>query len=273
MKRKQEMIGTVQVVDDPRKVEDAYAHQYENLASRIASLVPARSGILAEIGCGEGQLTIPLAKLLPRHRFNVVDKFTGAYSGTLRRLNQALARAKLKNRVKVNVADYLDWLWEEFSDKYAGVISSEFLPEIDSYELSMFLSECYRVVRNGGLTVHSFLSPTPRNSRQRLLIEADTDPAWTKTPPKEWFSPQPTFVASKLMRTGFREVHVETVKSNLIIRAAAAKELLRTWDVRSSFWKTYKTPLLRTGLEVPNWLIISSQKSDPKQYRTPKAES
>src|SRR3989441_10651944 len=183
-----------QIVDDPRKVESAYAHQYENLARKIANLVPTRRGVLAEIGCGKGQLTIPLAKLLPRHQFNLVDTFTGAYSGTLGQLNRALSGAKLTSRVKVHKADYLDWLSEEFSDKYVGVISSEFLPEIDSYELSMFLSECYRVVRPGGLTVHSFLSPIGRNRRQRLMIKADTNPIWTKTPPKEWFSPKPTHV-------------------------------------------------------------------------------
>ena len=175
-------------------------------------------------------------------------------------LNHALFRAKLKARVKVHIADYLDWLWEEFSDKYTGVISSEFLPEIDSYELSMFISECYRVLRPHGITVHSFLSPTPRNSRQRLLIEADTDPTWTKTPPREWFSPKPTLVASKLMRGGFLDVRVKRVRSNLITRAGAAKELLRSWDVRSSFWKTYNTRLVRGGLEIPDWLIISGLK-------------
>ena len=126
MKRQQARIDMIRVVDNPKKVEDAYARQYENLASEIANLVLTRRGILAEIGCGEGRLTIPLAKLLPRHRFNVVDTFTGAYSGALGRLNQALFVAKLKSRVKVNVADYLDWLWEEFSDKYAGVISMSF---------------------------------------------------------------------------------------------------------------------------------------------------
>src|SRR5712691_7468789 len=250
----------VRVVDNRKKVEDAYARQYENLASEIANLVTTRRGILAEIGCGEGQLTIPLPKLLPRHRFNVVDTFAGAYSGTLGQLNKALSRARMKSRVKVTIADYLDWLSEEFSDKYVGVISSEFLPEIDSYELSMFLSECYRVVRPGGLTVHSFLSPTPRNNRQRLLIEADTNSIWTKTPPKEWFSPKPAFVRSLLKRVGFRSVKIETVKSDLIFRAEAAKELLRSWDVRSSFWKTYKAQLVKEGVEVPDWLIVSGLK-------------
>ena len=260
MKRKQEKIDTVQVVDDPKEVATTYARQYDDLASRIANLVLNKTGILAEIGCGEGQLTIPLAKLLPRHRFNVVDTFTGAYSGTLSRLKQALFRAKLKSRVKVNVADYLDWLWEEFSDKYVGVISSEFLPEIDSYELSIFLSECYRVVRPGGLTVHSFLSPIARNRRQRLLIEADSNPKWTKTPPKQWFSPNPALVMSEQRRAGFRNIHVEKIKSHLIIEDDAVRSFLHSWDVRSVFWETHKLRLVREGLEVPDWVIVSGRK-------------
>jgi len=258
--KKQEGTDLVQIIDDPRKVENACACQYENLARKIANLVLANNGILAEIGGGRGQLTVPLAKLLPRLRFNVVDTFSGTYSGTLSQLNEALFRAKLNGRVKVHKADYLDWLWEEFSDKYAGVISSEFLPEIDSYELSMFLSECHRVLRPGGITIHSFLSPTPRNPRQKLLIEADTNPIWTKTPPKEWFSPKPTYVVSKLLRKGFRDVHVERMKSNLIIRAEAAKAFLHTWDVRSAFWKAHKVELARKGLEVPDWVIVSGRK-------------
>ncbi len=254
------------LVNDPREVESAYARQYENLARVFANLVPKGIGVLAEIGCGKGQLTVPLAKLLPHHRFHVVDKFSGAYSGTLNRLNHALSQARVQNRVRVHKVDYLNWQWDEFSDKYVGVISSEFLPEIDSYELSMFLSECYRVVKHGGLTVHSFLSATPRNDRQRLLIEADTNPKWTKAPPKEWFSPKPTFVVSKLIRTGFREVRVKTIKSNLIIKSNAAKELLRSWDVRSSFWKKYKARLVQTGLEIPDWLIVSGLKPQSGLY-------
>jgi SAM-dependent methyltransferase len=251
----------VQVVDDPKKVEDAYARQYENIASEVANLVPTREGVLAEIGCGEGQLTIPLATLLPRHRFNIVDSYIGPYSGNLSQLNKALSRARLKSRVKVHVADYLDWLWEEFSNKYQGVISSEFLPEIDSFELSMLLSQCYRVARPGGVTVHSFLSPTPRNSRQKLLIEADTNPRWTKTPPKEWFSPRPDQVVSTLKRAGFRDIRVKRIKSNLIIRARAAEHLFESWDVKSSFWMMHRTRLVREGLEIPDWMIVSGRKA------------
>ncbi len=260
MKRKQESIGIGQIVDDPRKVENAYAHQYEDVARKVANLIRPRRGILAEIGCGKGQLTIPLAKLLPRHRFNLVDTFTGAYTGTLSQLNKALSGAKLTSRVKVHKADYLDWLWEEFSDRYVGVISSEFLPEIDSYELSMFLAECYRVVRPGGLTVHLFLSPIARNRRQRLLIEADSNPKWTKTPPKEWFSPKPALVMSALRRVGFQNPRTEKFENNLIIKGDAVRSFLHSWDVRDAFWKRYKSQLATEGLEIPDWTIVSGRK-------------
>jgi cyclopropane fatty-acyl-phospholipid synthase-like methyltransferase len=256
----------VQIVDDPKKVESAYAGQYDRLARTVANLIPSKRGTLAEIGCGEGQLTIPLAKLLPRHQFNVIDTFTGAYSGTFTQLKRALSRARLTSQVRVHKADYLDWLWDDFSDKYAGVISSEFLPEIDSYELSMFLPECYRVIRPRGITVHAFLSPIARNRRQELMIRADSDPMWTKTPPKEWFSPKCALVMSELRRAGFQDVHTEKIESNLVIRADAVRSFLHSWDVKDAFWKTHKSWLEARGLEVPDWVIVSGRKPSRNEF-------
>ena len=247
-------------VDDPKKVDVTYARQYDKLATGFVSILPRRA-IIAEIGCGRGQLTVPLAQLLPRSRFELVDVFSGPYAGTLRQLERAVIRAKLKGRVKVHNSDFLDWMWDESSGKYSALISSEFLPEIDSYELKMFLPECYRVIRRGGSTIHSFLSPMPRNPRQKLLIEADTDPRWTETPPKEWFSPKPALVISTLKQAGFRNVRLERIKSNLIIKSRAAKELLKTWSVKRSFWKKYENRLAKDGLEIPDWIIISGSKS------------
>lgn len=250
----------LRIIDDPRKVDDVYADQYDILAREVASLVSSRSGILVEIGSGEGQLTIPLAMLLPRHRFKLVDSFSGPYSGNRSQLNKALSRARLKSRVKVRAADYLDWLWKEYSDKYAGIVSSEFLPEIDSYGLRMFLSECYRVAMHGGVTVHSFLSPIARNRRQRLMIEADSNPRWTKTPPKEWFSPKPALVMSELRRAGFQNLHAEMIRSNLVIRGDAVRSFLHSWDVKSTFWKAHEQQLAGEGLEVPDWVMASGYK-------------
>jgi cyclopropane fatty-acyl-phospholipid synthase-like methyltransferase len=248
------------VVEDPKKVDDAYARQYDNLAREFEALLPT-SAFLAEVGCGMGQLTVPLAKLRRKYRFEVVDTFTGPYTGTLTRLKRALLRARLNHRVRVHKMDYLDWISDEFSGKYTGVISSEFLPEINSYELKTFLPECYRVLRRGGVTIHSFLSSSPRNRRQRLLIEADTRPVWTRTTPKEWFSPKPALVVSQLKHAGFRNVLAKRVKGNLVLRSNASRKLLESWDVKGSFWKEHRDRLEKDGLEIPDWVIISGSKS------------
>lgn len=242
-------------------MEQVYARQYENLAREYAHVILSKRGELAEVGPGKGQLTIPLARLLPHIRVYAVDTFSGAYAGTLVQLKRALTGAKLTNRVRVYKADYLDWLWDQYSDSFSSIVSSEFLPEIDSYELSRFVPECYRALRSEGVMVHSFLSSVARNSRQRLLIEADTNPKWTKTPPREWFSPRPGLVVSMLRRSGFQNIRLKRIKSNLIIRADAAKKLLGDWDVRNSFWEKHKSRLVDNGLEVPDWIIISGRKA------------
>ena len=54
MTRKQERTDLVQIVDDRRKVENAYDLQYENLAREVANLVLAKRGIFAEVGGGKG---------------------------------------------------------------------------------------------------------------------------------------------------------------------------------------------------------------------------
>jgi 2-C-methyl-D-erythritol 4-phosphate cytidylyltransferase len=62
------------------------------------------------------------------------------------------------------------------------------------------------------------------------------------------------------MRIGFRDVHVKKVKSNLIIKADAARSFLHSWDVRNAFLKAYKSQLATEGLEVPDWMIVSGRK-------------
>lgn len=250
----------MKLVSDPGEIQAAWTRQYERLARKFATFLPSKDALSVEIGCGKGQLTIPLAGLRPTHRIIAVDRFEGSYSGDYDDFISALSRSTLKRRISIVVSHYLDWQRLQPDKKYDAVISSEFLPEIDSTELNAFLLECWRILNLGGVTIHSFLSPDPRTIGQRLLIEADSDPKWTKDPPKEWFSPPPKLVLKQLRQTGFVNVTPSRIKSSLAFKANAARTLLKAWGVRDEFWNNYREQLLRRSLEIPDWVIVAGFK-------------
>jgi cyclopropane fatty-acyl-phospholipid synthase-like methyltransferase len=251
-----------QILTRPFEVEKARHSQYQHLATSFARRLGDNSRRIAEVGCGGGRLTIPLMKRLGNCEFVLVDKFadTSAY---VRRemLAVNLRKAKLRRRARVVVSDYLKWIHAENDATYDGVISCEFLPEITRLGIRGFFPECFRVLKAGGVTVHCFWSPTPRNSRQRLVIIADSDPSWTRTPPEEWFSPKPNLVTSGLKEAGFKDVSKATLMSHLVLREEAAKSELKRWEVRPTFYERYKSSLNKNGLEFPDWIIISATKS------------
>ena len=247
-------------ISDPEDLEFAWDQQYARLAERFSRMLPKQRGVLVEIGCGKGQLTIPLAEKLPRCQIIGVDRFRGTYSQAQTELLSNLASLGKNLAIKVIVSDYQAWLSNQQNSKYDEIISSEFLPELDSKSMRGFFVESYRVLKAGGTTIHSFLSPKPRNGRQRRLIEADSDPRWTKTPPTEWFSPPPRLVLEYLRLAGFKRPMRARLRSGLVIRSTAARELLKDWDIRQFYWQAHRGVLEKEGLEIPDWLVISACK-------------
>lgn len=249
----------------PSDVEAAWSKQYDRLARIFARALGRETREIAEIGCGSGQLTIRLAKQASNLRFVLVDTFanprTSSYSNRRRQaLVSNLKKAKLFKRVRIVAADYMEWIKEQDYETYDAIISCEFLPEITSADIGAFIRECYRVLKPTGKTVHSFLSPIPRNYGQKLLIEADSNPAWTRTPPKEWFSPKPELVIKELRKAGFQRIRHVKLESHLVVKAAAAESLLRSWEVKTKFYKTHRVQLDISGLDIPDWIIISGVK-------------
>ena len=223
-------------------------------------MLPSREGVLVEVGSGQGQLTIPFANIVPRYKIIALDRFKGAYSGNQARLLSAIARNRLKTRIRVVASDYKAWLAAQPDSLYDGVISSEFLPEITSKRMVHFFDQCHRVTKPGGITVHSFMSPQPENARQKRLIDADSNPKWTKTPPLEWFSPSQGIVVDYLRSAGFRRLRQVRFKSGLVVRSKAARQLLKDWETRRSYWKLHSATLERDGLENPDWIIVGGIK-------------
>ena len=250
----------IRPISDPRELGAAWSRQYARLAELFSRMLPKQRGVLVEIGCGKGQLTIPLAERLPRCQIIGVDRFRGSYSQAQTELLSNLASLGRNLAIKVIVSDYQAWLSNQQNSKYDAIISSEFLPEIDSKTMHGFFVESYRVLKAGGTTIHSFLSPKPRNARQRRLIEVDSDPRWTRTPPVEWFSPPPGLVLEYLRLAGFKRPRSARLRSELVICSKAARELLKDWDVRQSYWKSHREALEKEGIEIPDWLIIGAAK-------------
>jgi cyclopropane fatty-acyl-phospholipid synthase-like methyltransferase len=256
------MIMRKQILTDPSELVAAWSTQYEKLAQIFANILGKKNWKVAEIGCGSGALTIPLAKHVLNTQFVLVDRFVGSvYSRNYEALVSNLKRAKLVGRARIVVSDYLKWVAIQGDETYDAVISSEFLPEIDSAGTRQFIPECYRLLRPKGVVVHSFLSPVPRNIRQKLLITADSNSAWTNTPPKEWFSPKPELVIRELRESGFHRIRRKVIRSNLVIKANAARSQLKRWEVKDGFFKAHEKLLNTRGFEIPDWIIISVVKS------------
>ncbi len=260
-------------ISDPRDLAGAWSGQYARVAQEIGAILPRGGGPLVEIGAGKGQLTIPLAQTATRYQIIAVDSFRGPYSGDETRLLSAISRSRMKGRIRVVVGDYDDWLKKQPESTYDAIISSEFLPEIDSKHMHDFLAKCYRGLKTGGATIHSFLSGEPRNNRQKRLIEADADPRWTKTPPLEWFSPSRKLVLDSLKLAGFAKTRAVRLKSGLLIRSDAARQLLKDWNVRRTYWRSHREILETEGLEIPDWLIIGGVKGSRRVQHSRKADS
>jgi cyclopropane fatty-acyl-phospholipid synthase-like methyltransferase len=253
-----------EILNKSSELEGAWSKQYGRLARVFANMLGKNVRLTAEIGCGDGQLTIPLAKHASGLQFVLVDRFAdtvhGSYSHNYRALRSNLKKTKLMKRARVVVSDYLKWIKTQDDETYDAVISCEFLPEITSTETKRFIHECHRLLKSRGVSVHSFLSPVPRNIRQKLLITADSNPMWTNTPPKEWFSPKPDLVTKELRRSGFQRIRRVTIRSHLIMKADAAKSWLKGGEIKGSFFEAHKRLLNTRGLEIPDWIFVSGVK-------------
>lgn len=251
-----------EVVTEPSDLETVWSNEYEKLARIFTEVLGSKGRRIAEIGCGRGQLTIPLAKRARNLQFVLVDRFVGTnYSKNYTALLCNLRDVRLMRRAQTVVSDYMKWIKTQGDKSYDAIISSEFIPEIDRHETHRFIQECHRVLKSKGVTIHSFLSPIPSNLRQKLLITADSNPHWTRTPPKEWFSPNPKLIIKELKKSDFHHIRKISIQAHLIMKGEAAKSWLKYAEVRASFYRTYERVLSESGLEVPDWIIVSGVKS------------
>jgi 16S rRNA A1518/A1519 N6-dimethyltransferase RsmA/KsgA/DIM1 with predicted DNA glycosylase/AP lyase activity len=78
------------VISDFVDFEPAWKEQYAKVAKLIARKLSRAGGYIVEVGCGKGQLTVPLAELVKNYHFVAVDNFAGPYLNDARPLRSAI---------------------------------------------------------------------------------------------------------------------------------------------------------------------------------------
>ena len=249
------------VISRPDRLEGAWDRLHDRLVDWIAASIPIAPEAILEVGCGRGQMTIPLAHRFPGATITAVDRFRGPYWKDRAALTARLNRVGAARQVRVIRADALRWIARRNVPRFDVVLSSEFLPELDGEEMAGFFESCFTVLRPGGMTAHAFLSPRARNARQRLVMDADSDPRWMRRPPRRWFSPPPLQTVRGLTAAGFVAVRALRQPGGLAARGAAARLLLRQWGVRSAFEMAHEDQIQKNGLELPDWILALGTRS------------
>jgi ubiquinone/menaquinone biosynthesis C-methylase UbiE len=247
------------------RLEKTVKAMYERLAAfLVESLDFEKASNVLEVGCGSGQLTVPLVRKLirikPTFRFIALDLSTGPYKGHLDKLKTRLREEGLDELVTPVNADVrdMDVIGDESVDV---VVSNETLCELDRNGLEKALREFHRVLKSDGQMVHGELIQAFENEAQRLVIEANLHSLETSLPRPEWVSPFSDEVAALLHKIGFRDITVTYFETNVRFKGLnVALRKLRQWHVDPVFIKEHLQDIKRHGLEYPMEHLIFCKK-------------
>lgn len=253
------MEGETKMINDWREFEKRWELWYDSLAGLMtASLRNTGEVVVLEAGCGDGNLTIPLASHLPDARIIGVDLSMGPYEGCLDRLRERIRAKNLDAQVEVIRGDVRKMA--EIEDSSVGLlVSNELLCDLNQVGLRRAMKEFYRVLRTGGVTVHGVLSPVAVGRAQELLILSDAY-SIEQTPNNEWFSPTADDVAAAMKQAGFRDIKTTFVDPDLHLTYEVAVLLLRKWGTRNEFFEKLNNELRMFGFKFPLEQISEGRK-------------
>jgi hypothetical protein len=126
-------------VSDARKLGSAWKREYREVVRRAVRRLPPRPQALIELGCGRGQLTVPLARAVPGADLLLADRFAPPYSADGDSLRREVPRWSVRRRVRVVVDDVrrpAALVGERNAD---AIISNELLPELTAPEIARLL--------------------------------------------------------------------------------------------------------------------------------------
>jgi ubiquinone/menaquinone biosynthesis C-methylase UbiE len=245
-------------------MEKAFELMYQRLSSLLVENLDLKRGyLLLEAGCGNGQLTIPLAQKLngikDDMRMVALDSDSGPYKESLGILKRKLRELKLQRCVKV-ACDDVRIMKSVENESVDVIVSNELLCDLDREGLKKAMQQFYRVLKPNGQMAHGELSPVPENYAQALLIEADMNSQETAQPRPPWFSPYSDEVASVMHQTGFTDIRSVYFETKIRMNYSMAVSKLREWSVLPTFIQKHSVEIQKHGLEFPMEHVIFCKK-------------
>jgi ubiquinone/menaquinone biosynthesis C-methylase UbiE len=242
-----------------------YAKSCETVAKFLAKKLKVKpNSKITELGCGEGAFTIPLAREFKNSQIIAIDKDRKA----LEKLKSNVKRFGLKN-VAIMKGDARKLMGIE-NDSIDVVISHWLFGVITKHEdVKQIIKENYRILKKGGLVVHSESSPVCKNKAQWLYMKSDMLAFRTR-----WWDPKK--IEKIMKRIGFRKITMEFIDFKIRIIPKISIPLVREWQKLEysftgkkqaifnpkleSFLKIHENEIERHGLEFPTEYIVIATK-------------
>ncbi|HEV2120418.1 MAG TPA: class I SAM-dependent methyltransferase [Candidatus Bathyarchaeia archaeon] len=233
----------------PAYLSKAWARYYDRLASHFVEQIGRRRfQVILEAGCGKGQLTIPLLRMLPaRVKMIAIDSSRGPYAGWFKELGRELRTAGFEKRVQAIKSDARRI--KDVEDSSVDiVVSNELLCDLpyDS-KLEKALREFHRILRPGGFMIHGEWSSSPAAEPQAFLI-------------KHWPSWTPDQLFAIMRKNGFHEFKTTYFGTTIHFGYETAVAQLRTWGATETFLKRHDKMLKRKGIELPYEHVVQCEK-------------
>ncbi|WP_455392733.1 class I SAM-dependent methyltransferase [[Eubacterium] cellulosolvens] len=239
-------------ITDPKAVDEALFEYHTTLAAFMLDKLENKSiNRILEIGPGPGTFTIPFLREL-NYDFEIlycVDPYPGPYKGDRKLLEEKIAAHRLKAKVEVLERDVREI--DEILSDIDLVIGHEVLCDLTATQAEEVLVNCHRVLKAGGVFLHSELSPGAKN-RGEELVHIMNDYSEEPISDTNWFSPTAAELESSANRVGFSEIKVEEFKIPLKLKGPAVVELVKRWKIKTEFLEKYRDEIANSGIEFPS---------------------
>lgn len=224
---------------------------YDRLAMRLATMIPnTPDSIMLEMGCGRGQLTIPLASSL-KGKLIAVDRS----KRDVEMLEEALRERGLDGRVETMAVDACDI---ELEDGVVDVaVSNFFFGWIDEGKARSLIQWLGRVLKEGGVMLHSDFLPKAKNQSQAVAIEQGMAMN-NQDPSVKWWTPEE--LCTVIKSEGFLDVKDSSFDWRIKFDYHMAARQLERWGAKKDFISRKEGVLKAHGMELPKSYIVQARK-------------